>query len=196
MNKNISVWRGNTAPPTNYHLWYNENDDQLYIQKGTDDWSIIIESEETRKANEIIREKNEKTRQEQEDAREQANNYALTVFSNKQTEFEGQEQARVDAETKREQDCKIAISNAKAATAGAEKVNAIIDGSTIQVTDRNGNVSTYDMYLSAEDVELTDYDNVFTDWDIINSLCNQINDCKKGESTTETVLNLIEQINN
>jgi hypothetical protein len=27
MNKNISVWRGNIAPPTNYHLWYNENDD-------------------------------------------------------------------------------------------------------------------------------------------------------------------------
>lgn len=50
--------------------------------------------------------------------------------------------------------------------------------------------------MSAEDVELTDYDNVFTDLDIINSLCNQINDCKEGESTTETVLNLIEQINN
>lgn len=50
--------------------------------------------------------------------------------------------------------------------------------------------------MSAEDVEITDYDNVFTDLDIINSLCHQINDCKEGESTTETVLNLIEQINN
>lgn len=50
--------------------------------------------------------------------------------------------------------------------------------------------------MSAEDVEITDYDNIFTDLDIINSLCNQINDNKEGESTTETVLNLIEQINN
>ena len=183
MNKNISVWRGNTAPPTNYHLWYNENDDQLYIQKGTDDWSIIIESEETRKANEIIREKNEKTRQEQETGRERDINVALIEFSNKQTEFEGQEQARVDAETKRaaaeesrttaetkrEADCKTAISNAEeatkkaeeattaatAATTGAEKVNATIDGSTVKITDRNGNVNTYELEEWAGDENVT-----------------------------------------
>lgn len=50
--------------------------------------------------------------------------------------------------------------------------------------------------MSAEDTDVTDYDNVFTELDVINSLCHQINDNKEGESTTETVLNLIEQINN
>lgn len=38
MNKNISVWRGNEAPPTNYHVWIKE-DNNIYIYDGTN-WVI------------------------------------------------------------------------------------------------------------------------------------------------------------
>ena len=30
INKNISIWRGNATPPTNYHLWEKE-DGGLYV---------------------------------------------------------------------------------------------------------------------------------------------------------------------
>ena len=38
MNKNISVWRGHKAPPTNYHVWIKE-DNNIYIYDGTN-WVI------------------------------------------------------------------------------------------------------------------------------------------------------------
>lgn len=33
INKNISIWRGNTAPPTSNHLW--QKDGKLYHYDGT-----------------------------------------------------------------------------------------------------------------------------------------------------------------
>lgn len=41
MNKNISVWRGNEAPPTIYHVWVKE-DNSIYLHNGTD-WEITID---------------------------------------------------------------------------------------------------------------------------------------------------------
>lgn len=143
MNKNISVWRGNIAPPTNYHLWYNENDDQLYIQKGTDDWSIVIKSEETRKANEIIRQENEDKRVNQERVREDNINTALATFSNKQNEFDEAENTRVlnektrgENEQKREEDCAVAV---KAANDAANKIEQIENKLNEILESINGN---------------------------------------------------------
>lgn len=36
INKNISVWRGNNTPPTEYHLWI-KNDNEIYIFNG-EEW--------------------------------------------------------------------------------------------------------------------------------------------------------------
>lgn len=41
MNKNISVWRGSKQPPTNYHLWVNEENDIL-LYDGTE-WKTIVD---------------------------------------------------------------------------------------------------------------------------------------------------------
>lgn len=166
LNKNISVWRGSDTPPTKYHIWYNENDDQLYIQKGTDGWSVIMEGEETRKANEKIREENEKIRQEQEDARELANNTALVNFSNKETEFDDQEKARVDAETKREEEFAKIIGE-------AENVDANIDGPVLRITNRKGEVQTYELERWAEFKEIEDK---------LNEILESINGNTTGES--------------
>lgn len=38
LNKNISVWRGNNAPPTDYHLWLDDNN--LKIKKDGE-WGIL-----------------------------------------------------------------------------------------------------------------------------------------------------------
>lgn len=166
MNKNISVWRGTTAPPTNYHLWYNENDDQLYIQKGTDNWTVIIEGEETRKANEAIRVNNESARQIQEEAREKDINEALNTFSNKQTEFDDQEKARVDAETEREEKFAKIIGE-------AENVDANIDGPVLRITNRKGEVQTYELERWAEFKEIEDK---------LNEILESINGNTTGES--------------
>ena len=36
LNKNISVWRGNNPPPTDYHLW--ERTDGSIYTRVDDDW--------------------------------------------------------------------------------------------------------------------------------------------------------------
>lgn len=41
MNKNISVWRGSKTPPTNYHVWINEENDIL-LHDGTE-WKTIVD---------------------------------------------------------------------------------------------------------------------------------------------------------
>lgn len=40
INKNVSVWRGNNTPPTDYHLWIKENGTQL-IQNQDEEWVEI-----------------------------------------------------------------------------------------------------------------------------------------------------------
>jgi len=39
INKNISVWRGDTTPPTDYHLW--ETSDGKFKTKINDEWKQI-----------------------------------------------------------------------------------------------------------------------------------------------------------
>lgn len=34
LNKNVSVWRGDKTPPTNYHVWIKP-DGNIYIYNGT-----------------------------------------------------------------------------------------------------------------------------------------------------------------
>lgn len=43
MNKNVSVWRGPEAPPTNYHVWINEKkNNAIYLHNGSD-WDPVID---------------------------------------------------------------------------------------------------------------------------------------------------------
>ena len=44
MNKNISVWRGNSTPPTIHHVWIKE-DNCIYLHNGTD-WKKSINLDE------------------------------------------------------------------------------------------------------------------------------------------------------
>lgn len=38
LNKNVSVWRGNMSPPTDYHLWLDDNN--LKIKKD-EEWETL-----------------------------------------------------------------------------------------------------------------------------------------------------------
>lgn len=40
INKNISIWRGSSFPPTEYHLWLNE-DGVLLIRMDEQDWTQL-----------------------------------------------------------------------------------------------------------------------------------------------------------
>ena len=65
------------------------------------------------------------------------------------------EQARVSAETKRESDFNAAIKAAETATAGAETCNVELSGSTISVTNRNGETKSVDVINTDEEVTVT-----------------------------------------
>ena len=65
------------------------------------------------------------------------------------------EQARVDAETKRERDFDTAIKAAETATTGAETCNVELSGSTISVTNRNGETKSVDVINTDEEVTVT-----------------------------------------
>lgn len=65
------------------------------------------------------------------------------------------EQARVDAETKRERDFDTAIQAAETATTGAETCNIEMVGSTISVTNRNGETKSVDVINTDEEVTVT-----------------------------------------
>lgn len=65
------------------------------------------------------------------------------------------EQDRVDAETKRESDFNIAIQAAETATTGAETCNIEMVGSTISVTNRNGETKSVDVINTDEEVTVT-----------------------------------------
>lgn len=65
------------------------------------------------------------------------------------------EQARVDAETKRERDFDTAIQAAKTATTGAETCNVELSGSTISVTNRDGETKSVDVINTDEEVTVT-----------------------------------------
>lgn len=65
------------------------------------------------------------------------------------------EQARVDAETKRKRDFDTAIQAAETATTGAETCNIEMVGSTISVTNRNGETKSVDVINTDEEVTVT-----------------------------------------
>jgi hypothetical protein len=65
------------------------------------------------------------------------------------------EQSRVDAETKREKDFTTAIKDAEAATTGAETCDIEMSGSTISVTNRNGETKSVDVINTDEEVTVT-----------------------------------------
>lgn len=65
------------------------------------------------------------------------------------------EQARVDAETKRERDFDTAIRAAETATTGAETCNVELSGSTISVTNRNGETKSVDVINTDEEITVT-----------------------------------------
>lgn len=65
------------------------------------------------------------------------------------------EQARVGAETKRERDFDTAIQAAETATTGAETCNVELSGSTISVTNRNGETKSVDVINTDEEVTVT-----------------------------------------
>ena len=65
------------------------------------------------------------------------------------------EQSRADAETKRKSDFTTAIKAAETATTGAETCNVELSGSTISVTDRNGETKSVDVINTDEEVTVT-----------------------------------------
>lgn len=62
------------------------------------------------------------------------------------------ESARADAETKRKSDFDAAIKAAETATAGAERVNAELEGNVLKVTNRNGEVKSVNLTDTDEHV--------------------------------------------
>ena len=65
------------------------------------------------------------------------------------------EQSRADAETKRESDFTTAIKAAETATTGAETCDIEMSGSTISVTNRNGETKSVDVINTDEEVTVT-----------------------------------------
>lgn len=93
----------------------------------------------------------ENARVEAEKARQQAETDRATAESGRADA----ENNRVAAETKRESDFNAAIKAAETATAGAETCNVELSGSTISVTNRNGEVKSVDVINTDEEVTVT-----------------------------------------
>lgn len=84
------------------------------------------------------------------------------------------ESARADAETKRESDFDATIKAAETATAGAERVNAKLDGNVLKVTNRNGEVKSLD----------------FEQWDLEEKVNITISTSVEGVSVKGIVVNV------
>lgn len=101
-------------------------------------------SEQARTEIEITRQTNELTRKDNETKRVAAESERVKA-----------EKARTDAETKRKSDFDTAIKAAETATAGAENCNVELSGSTISVTNRNGETKSVDVINTDEEVTVT-----------------------------------------
>lgn len=44
VNRQVSVWRGNSTPPTNYHIWIKENSTIWYYKNG---WTLLTASDDS-----------------------------------------------------------------------------------------------------------------------------------------------------
>ena len=93
----------------------------------------------------------ENARVEAEKARQQAETDRATAESGRADA----ENNRVAAETKRESDFNAAIKAAETVTAGAENCDIELSGSTISVTNRNGEVKSVDVINTDEEVTVT-----------------------------------------
>lgn len=100
---------------------------------------------------EAARIKAENARVEAENARQQAE----TDRASAEGERAKAESARADAEIKRKSDFDTAIKAAEDATAGAETCNVELSGSTISVTNRNGETKSVDVINTDEEVTVT-----------------------------------------
>lgn len=96
-----------------------------------------VKAEQARTEIEIERQTNELTRKDNETKRVAA------------------ESERVKAETKRESNFSAAIKAAETATTGAETCNVELSGSTISVTNRNGETKSVDVINTDEEVTVT-----------------------------------------
>lgn len=112
---------------------------------------IRQESENERISQETERQTNEQKRVEAENKRIKAE---ADRVSAEDARAEA-EQARVGAETKRERDFDTAIKAAETATTGAETCNVELSGSTISVTNRNGETKSVDVINTDEEVTVT-----------------------------------------
>ena len=122
-------------------------------------------AENSRNDNEGIRQDSENDRISQETER-QTNEQKRVEAENKRIKAEADrvsaegaraeaEQSRTDAETKRKSDFDKAIQAAETATTGAETCNVELSGSTISVTNRNGETKSVDVINTDEEVTVT-----------------------------------------
>ena len=157
--------------------------------------STRVTSEESRKEAEAVRESAEQTRIDAEKARETKVNDAINAFDTHKTAFDAAENLRVQSEKdrkeaealrvqaekervaadeKRMSDTNKAIQSAATATAGAEKVNAELEGNVLKVTNRNGEVKSLD----------------FEQWDLEEKVNISISTSVEGVSVKGIVVNV------
>ena len=132
-----------------------QTDTDTAIKSMNDSVSDAIEKLDTHRTEfddaEAARVSAENARVEAEKARQQAE----TDRANAESGRAKAEQARVSAETKRESDFKAAIKAAETATAGAENCDIELSGSTISVTNKNGETKSVDVVNTDEEVTVT-----------------------------------------
>lgn len=154
----------------------------LKTSKETND--TLNTNEEARKEAETLRGTAEQGRASAEAARVNAENSRVKAeATRKQAEAdraaaEGArveaEQSRVDAETKRKSDFDTVIKAAEDATAGAEKVDAELEGNVLTVTNRKGEVKSLD----------------FEQWDLEEKVNITISTSVEGVSIKGVVVNV------
>ena len=122
-------------------------------------------AEKSRNDKEVIRQESENVRISQETER-QTNEQKRVEAENKRIKAEEQRneilaQAKSDCETAAQEarsaaeDATAAKNKAESAATGAERVNIIMQGSTISVTDRNGETKSVDVINTDEEVTVT-----------------------------------------
>ena len=120
--------------------------------------TTLNENEEARKEAETGRSSAEAARVKAENARVEAEKnrrQAETDRASAESERVKAEKARADAEIKRKSDFDTAIKAAETATTGAETCNVELSGSTISVTNRNGETKSVDVINADEEVTVT-----------------------------------------
>ena len=132
-----------------------QTDTDAAINSMNDSVSTAIKNLDTHRTEfdnaETARVSAENERSEAEKARQQAETDRATAESGRVDA----ENNRVASETKRESDFNTAIKAAEAATAGAETCNVELSGSTIFVTNRNGETKSVDVVNTDEEVTVT-----------------------------------------